>query len=473
MTMLRRCAWVLGAAALLGCGAHYAGASDLVTAVAAAIASIAVWSPGARGSPTARSSIRALGPGPTMDLGRVVFAPAQVAQVWAGQRFHVLLADLQRHVAVVGATGSGKTTTLGRFLDAALEADWPVLVVDAKGGRLADVSQRVAARHALPSRIWLAGDPRSWTYDICAGEPVMVANRLVGAFDHGREGQVFRNLSQAAVPIVLRAMQECSVPRDLDTLRFSLDRPHLVGLARRVTDLGLRSELLALRGDDLHRRALSGLVGRLRALRFGLFGPWLLPSERTLDLAQCLVEPGVTYLGLPATAASEDVALVGRVLVQHLKQVAYAALWAEERRPALVVFDEFVSLHEAAQFVDLLLQAREAHLAVVVSTQQVPREHPLRHSVLGAGTLIVHQIGTPEDADTLARALGTRTAPEIVRQIVHARDSTLVRRLLRARESFLIAPDELARLPVGRAVVSVRFGRQRIGLVQVDPLNPT
>jgi hypothetical protein len=45
-------------------------------------------------------------------------------------------------------------------------------------------------------------------------------------------------------------------------------------------------------------------------------------------------------MGLPATAASEDVELVGRVLVQHLKQVAYAALWSTQRQPALIVFDD-------------------------------------------------------------------------------------------------------------------------------------
>ena len=177
-------------------------------------------------------------------------------------------------------------------------------------------------------------------------------------------------------------------------------------------------------------------------------------------------------MGLPATAASEDVGLVGRVLVQHLKQVAYAALWAPQRQPALIVFDEFVSLRESEQLVDLLLQAREAHLAVVISTQQVPREHALRHSVLGTGTLIAHQVGS-EDADTLARGLGTRTAPEVVRQVVVGRDGTFGRRLLRARQSYLIPPDELARLPVGQAAVSVRFGEQRIGLVQVDPLELT
>jgi hypothetical protein len=164
------------------------------------------------------------------------------------------------------------------------------------------------------------------------------------------------------------------------------------------------------------------------------------------------------------------VALVGRVLVQHLKQVAYAGLWVPDRQPALVVFDEFVSLHEAAQLVDLLLQAREAHLAVVVSTQQIPRDHPLKHSFLGAGSLVVHQVGDPDDANTLARTLGTRSGPEIVRQVALARDGPLVRRVLRARQSFLVPPDDLAHLPVGQAAIAVRFGNQRVNLVQVDPL---
>jgi hypothetical protein len=399
----------------------------------------------------------------------VVQAPAQPLPLWSGQRFCLALAELGRHVTVIGVTGSGKTTTLARLIDAALAARWPVLVVDAKGGRLVDVTRALGERHQLPARVWLPGYPDSWSYDVCAGDPTSLSNRLVGAFEYGFDGQVFRNLAQAIVPLVISGMLEAGLRVDLDTLRFSLDKAHLTGLVRRLPEGLLKAELITLREDELHRSTLSGLVGRLRALRFGLFGRWLVPSEHTLDLAESLVQPGLTYMGLPATAASEDVALVGRVLVQHLKQVAYAALWATRRQPALLVFDEFVSLRESEQLVDLLLQAREAHLAVVISTQQVPHEHALRHSVLGTGTLIVHQAGS-EDADSLARGLGTRTAPEIVRQVVVGRDGTLGRRLLRARQSYLIPPDELARLPVGQAAVSVRFGDQRIGLVQVDPL---
>jgi hypothetical protein len=408
--------------------------------------------------------------GPRFDLGQVTSAPLQVAPIFATQRFWLGLHELERHATLIGTTGSGKTTTLARLMDAAMSAGWSVLVVDAKGGRLANVCQVLGATHGLPARVWLPGHPDSWTYDLCAGEPTAIGNRLVGAFDHGREGQVYRNLSQALVPLAARSLVDSGQPCTLDSLRYSLDEAHLAGLARRVTDVEVKAELVAMLEDPLHRKALSGLVGRFRSLRYGVFGPSLLPSERALDLATCLQTRGVTYLGLPATAASEDVALVGRALIQHLKQVAYAGLWSDQPHPALIVFDEFASLGEAVQLIDLLLQAREACLAVVVSTQQLPKEPVLRKALLGVGALVAHQVGAPEDADSMARALGTRSGTEIVRQIQLGPAGPVARRLLRSRESFLVSPDELARLPVGRAAISIRFAQQRIALVQVDPL---
>jgi hypothetical protein len=443
------------------------GLPVLVTLVAGAVTGAAAWR-----QPLQIRSVSPAFPvsGPGLDLGKVTSAPRQVAPIFATQGFWLGLQELERHATLIGTTGSGKTTTLARFMDAALTAGWPVLVVDAKGGRLANVCQALGAMHALPARVWLPGHSDSWTYDLCAGEPTAVGNRLVGAFEHGREGQVYRNLSQALVPLAARSLLESGQPCTLDTLRYSLDESHLAGLARRATDVEIKAELIAMLEDPLHRKALSGLVGRFRSLRYGVFGPSLLPSERALDLATCLQTPGITYLGLPATAASEDVALVGRVLMQHLKQVAYAALWSDQPRPALIAFDEFASLGEANQLIDLLLQAREALLAVVVSTQQLPKEPVLRKALLGAGALVAHQVGAPDDADSMARALGTRSGTEVVRQIQLGPAGPVARRQLRRRESFLVGPDELARLPVGQAAISIRFAQQRIALVQVDPL---
>jgi hypothetical protein len=407
---------------------------------------------------------------PGLDLGRVVTAPLQTSPIYAGQLFRLLLGELERHVTLIGTTGSGKTTTLTRLMDAALIAGWSVLVVDAKGGRLANVCRSLGTLHQVRSRIWLPGATDSWTYDLCAGEPTAVGNRLVGAFDHGREGQVYRNLSQALVPLAVRALVDSGQPCTLDSLRYSLDETHLAGLARRTADAELKAELIAMVNNPLHRTTLSGVAGRLRTLRYGVFGQWLLPSDRTLDLAECLRSAGVTYLGLPATAASEDVALVGRVLIQHLKQVAYEGLWCDAPHPGLVLFDEFASLGDATQLVDLLLQAREARLAVVVSTQQLPRDAAvLRKALLGAGVLVVHQVGAPEDAEALARALGSRSGTEVVRNVQLAPAGTVLRRVLRSRESFLIAPNDLAQLAIGHAAISVRFGRQRLAVVDIEP----
>jgi hypothetical protein len=409
--------------------------------------------------------------GPGLALGRVASAPLQLAPVFPRQPFWLDLAELERHATLIGTTGSGKTTTLGRLLDAAMSAGWAVMVVDAKGGRLANVCRALGRVHNLPARVWLPGHPLSWSYDPCAGEPTAIGNRLIGAFDHGREGQVYRNLSQALVPLAARALVENGEACTLDSLRYSLDVPHLSGLARRTQDVGLKAELLAMLMDPLHRTTLSGVAGRLRTLRYGVFGPWLLPSDRTLDLAACLRQPGITYLGLPATAASEDVALVGRVLIQHLKQLAYEGLWVEDPRPGLIVFDEFTSIGDAVQLIDLLLQVREARLAVVVSAQQLPRDPVLRKALLGAGALVVHQVGSCEDGEPLARSLGTRRGTELVRQIQLGPAGPIVRRSLRSRESYLLSPDQLAGLPVGQAAVCVRFGRQRVAVVQVDALH--
>jgi hypothetical protein len=405
---------------------------------------------------------------PPISLGRVISAPLQASPIYAGSTFQLTLRELERHVTLIGTTGSGKTTTLARLMGGAIGAGWAVLVVDAKGGRLASVCRSLAIAHGQRARVWLPEDADSWTYDLCAGDPSAVSNRLVGAFDHGREGQVYRNLSQAIVPLTVRALVESGQPCTLDSLRYSLDETHLAGLARSTANAELQVELLSIVNNPLHRATLSGIAGRLRSLRYGVFGPSLLPSDRTLTIRECL-QFGVTYMGLPATAASEDVALVGRVLIQHLKQVAYDGLWSEAQHPALIMFDEFASLGDASQLVDLLLQAREARLSVVVSTQQLPRESAvLRKALLGAGVLVVHQVGAPEDADALARALGSRTGPEISRQIHLGPSGPVVRRTLRSRESFLVSPDELSRLGVGEAALSVRFGQQRLAVVQVQ-----
>jgi DNA helicase HerA-like ATPase len=456
---------------LLGCGVAWEALRldqpVWFAVLAGLIVMLAIWpSRGGRGPDTAPTPASPS----SISLGDVARAPPQARAPRVGQPFSLELADLDQHVSIIGATGSGKTTTVSRFMEAALGAGWAVTVLDAKGGNLAETVRRLGQRHQVEATVWLPGADDSSTYDVCAGDAAAVSNRLLGAFEHGRDGEVYRQLSQALLPLFVRALEQSGKPWDLETLRASLNRARLVGLARKVQDEALRTELLVTLEDALQRKTLAGMQGRLGALRNGAFGSYLLPSERTLDMAAVLDGPRLTYLGLPATGASEDVALVGRVLIQHLKQLAYDHL-RQNAPPALVVLDEFATLREAVQLTDLLLQGREAGLSLVVSSQFLPRLPALRQALLGAGVLIVHRIGSAEEAELLARTLGMERRMEVTRQLLMRPDAPpLNQRTVRPAQRYLASPDELSRLAVGEVVVSVRHREPRLGIVEVSPL---
>ena len=84
---------------------------------------------------------------------------------------------------------------------------------------------------------------------------------------------------------------------------------------------------------------------------------------------------------------------MGRVIAQDLKQLCHRRLEAIEDgvalTPILASFDEFAALREATQITDLLLQARQAKMPCVISTQYVPEATPIKKAALQAGLLLV------------------------------------------------------------------------------------
>jgi hypothetical protein len=111
---------------------------------------------------------------------------------------------------------------------------------------------------------------------------------------------------------------------------------------------------------------------------------------------------------------------MGRVVAQDLKQVCARRIEADRRGAEIVriltVFDEFAALREAEQLTDLLLQARQAKMPTVVSTQYIPESLPLQKSVLGAGLTICHRV-EGQDAETISNQFGTRKTTELTNQI--------------------------------------------------------
>ena len=391
----------------------------------------------------------------------------------AGKPFDLALpASLARHVTVLGKTGSGKTTTALRLMEGAINSGYPVVIVDAKGlGSLRRSAETIAT--GMPFQVVAPGDPQTLRYNPCTGTPAQVSNKLIGAFAYGPEAEIYKNIVQETLPIVVRGLQAIHEPVNLVSIAEALDQKPMLGLAARVGDKDDAARKLLVdfsQRGSLYTSAFAGMRARLGALMHGEFAEVFAPegTRPALDLAGSLGRPGVTYISLPTMASSEDVGLMARVLVQDIKQVAAGRIATGATEPALLLLDEFAALQEAEQLNDLLLQAREAGIACVVCTQFLPAaaQAPLlRAALMGPGVFIAHQCGA-EDAEPVAQLFGTETRLDWTQQIDNQTGYS-EKGTVRPVHEYLIHPDVLRSLPRGKAAIRADVETLRVAGVDV------
>ncbi len=380
-----------------------------------------------------------------------------------------LPADLAAHVFLPGASGSGKTTTLVRLADGALANGYGVVIIDAKAAGLGGAARRLAARYGVPFFVVDPDDPDSLGYNPCSGDAPSVANKLVGAFTYGPEAEIYKNVAMEAVPVVVRGLQGVGEPVTLETLYAAFSTRGLTKIAHRLpTEDRTRARLLDLdSGDRMGSSGRAGLQRRLGALLEGKFGD-LFRAQPTLDWDRTLAQPSVTYVALSALASSEDVELMGRVVAQDLKQVCARRLRqladGQQLVPVLAEFDEFSALNEAEQLADLSLQARQALVPIVISTQYIPETTALRKACLSAGLLVVHRVEA-EDAETIAAQFGTRRATEVTHQVDYETGYS-EKGSIRRVERFNVHPNELRNLDPGQVALK-SVPKRRYTIVQV------
>jgi hypothetical protein len=154
-------------------------------------------------------------------------------------------------------------------------------------------------------------------------------------------------------------------------------------------------------------------------------------------------------------------------MIQDLKQAAFERLQQPDAAPAMLVLDEFAALDDPEQINDLLRQAREARVSTVVSTQQLPdprTAHALRSALLGAGVVIAHRVG-PDDADAVARVIGTQRGVQVTRTLGDEGDAA--RRSVRAVDRYAVDPYVMKQLATGEAVVLSIVGGRRVAILGV------
>jgi hypothetical protein len=321
--------------------------------------------------------------------------------------------ERERHVWIVGKSGSGKSTFLFNLAMGDICAGEGVAVIDPHGDLATDILDAI---------------PRRRINDVCyldAGE----TEYPVGFNPATRIAPERRALAASGIVAAFKHLWSDSWGPRLEHFLFHgvaalISREHatLIDLARLYTDDRFRERVVSRVSDpETLRFWQEEFPSYTKSLRSDAIAPVLnkvgqiatSPHLRLilgqvaprLDLSFTMNNQRILIANLAKGTIGEQAAnLLGSLLVSHLQLIAMkrGTLPAEDRVPFFAHIDEFQTFSSDA-FASLLSEARKFALHFCLANQYTDQlSHAVRSAVIGnAGTLIAFRVGS-RDAELLA-----------------------------------------------------------------------
>jgi energy-coupling factor transporter ATP-binding protein EcfA2 len=325
--------------------------------------------------------------------------------------------DARRHLAVLGPTGTGKSTLLSHLATAQIASGGAIVVIEPRGDLITDILAQVPAnriddvvvinptdRDRLVGLNPLASSGRS---------PELVADQLLGLF-HSLYAE---NWGIRTQDILGAALLTLARTRDMT----------LACLVPLLTDHGFRRRIVGKLPDDplglssfwrtfeswSEGQKLNAIAPVMSKLRPILLRPdiraILGQSRPGFELRQVFTQKKILLVNLAAgQVGPEASALLGSLVIGQLWQAIQerSATPRERRHPVMVVLDEFQSYtHLPVDLGEALVQARGLGAPFVLAWQFLHQLNPsMRSAVLNLQSKIAFRL---EHEDARVMAAGT------------------------------------------------------------------
>jgi conjugal transfer pilus assembly protein TraD len=388
--------------------------------------------------------------------------------------------QLTAHGLILGASGSGKSTTLLRVLTDQIRRGRPVVVIDLKGSpAFARELAAAAAAAGRPFKLFSPDGPSHWN-PLAYGNATQLKDKLI-ASERFTEPH-YQRAAERYVQTVLQVLHAAHPGRaaELGEVVAHMDPRRLSGALRRLPRerAAQVQDYLAGLTPDQHS-AIRGFATRLALLTESNVGPLLASAParaETIDLRSALADREVVLFSLNSSTYGKLASQLGTLAIQDLIAAAGDRLdRSSDGKPvqATIGIDEFSALG-TENVVGLLARGREAGMSVLLVTQELAdldrAGRGMRDQVVGnTAVKVAHRQDVPASAELIAEMAGTKTVWDETEQIggrlgAHGRRGTR-----REVERFVVHPNQIKSLRTGEAVMITKLPEASVRLMTVSP----
>lgn len=392
-------------------------------------------------------------------------------------------AEASTHTVALGATGSGKTTTLLSRLRDAIKSGQGAIIIDLKGDpKLAVQVANIAARYDKKITHWLlqprdvpytgpAPDGPAFYEPLGRGEAtrrkdLLIESRMWTEEYYKQEASNYIQL--------LFAVLVANPRKDVSTLS---DVVHLLdprALQERAIPLGtnpvyadvIRS-IDSLNDEKMSvgkKGAIDGLRSQLEVLLHSIAGPYLQLDPKgtnTIDLKRAAHNGEIIVFSLDANNYGGLAALVANLIIQDLKTVASELRNDLADQPVQIIIDEF-SMVGSDNIIGLINTCRDANMEVTLATQTLGDLQQQGNAFLSqlvgiVGSFIIHRPNSIDDATFFAGLTGTVIKKKFAESVDYrtgliSKGAASGSGSIQDIEEFTVSPDKIQKLKQGEMI---------------------
>ena len=393
--------------------------------------------------------------------------------------------DAATHTLVVGASGSGKTTTIMSKARDAIKRGQGLVFVDLKGGPdVPDVLSKFAKRYGRKFSHWTL-QPRNVPYSgpdmqgpayydpLARGEATRRKDLLIASRDWSEEFykiEASNYLQLLFYIIIANPNPEVSTLSDVVSL---LNPRALMARAKPLIDNPIYADIIAgieslndERISPQKRNAIEGLRSQLAVILNSVAGQWLNvdPKGHNINLKEAAHNGDIVVFSLDSSNYQELASLVANLIIQDLKTVTSELRDDPSSQPMQIFIDEFSAIG-SENIIGLINKSRDAGLPVTLATQALGDLRRVNEAFLDqligiVSSYIIHRANKEDDAQVYAGLTGKVKRKRFSQNVdyVKSRWSGMGKGAgtgggrVEEVEEYLITPNEIQQLGMGEMV---------------------